>query len=102
MSVPIFAPTISACSITSAMAERSSFNIIAPKAKLVLKGFNRPPGQDRLVFKGVVSGLPTTPPLDPVTSGIRLLIEGANGTGNVLDVTVPPGAFSSTTGTGWK
>ncbi len=74
----------------------------ATKAKLVLKGFNRPPGQDRLVFKGVVSGLPTTPPLDPVASGIRLLIEGANGTGNVLDVTVPPGAFSPTTGTGWK
>jgi hypothetical protein len=30
------------------------------------------------------------------------LVEGANGTGNVLDVTVPAGGFSPTTGTGWK
>ncbi|HLK13067.1 MAG TPA: hypothetical protein VKW76_16950 [Candidatus Binatia bacterium] len=75
---------------------------IAPKAKLEIKGMNLPPGHDRLTFVGVATGLPTSSPIDPVSTGLRVLIDGTPTTGNVLDVTVPPGAFDSATGVGWK
>jgi hypothetical protein len=74
--------------------------VAAAKAKLTIRGINLV-GNSRISLKGVLTGLPATPPLDPVTNGLRLLIEGANDTGSILDVSIPAGAFSTGTGTGW-
>jgi hypothetical protein len=75
--------------------------ISAQTAKLTIRNLNVV-GRSKLSLKGVLSGLPPTPPIDPVSKGLRLLIEGANDTGSTFDVTIPPGAYSPTTGIGWR
>src|SRR5262249_53929730 len=53
-----------------------------------------------LAFVGRLPGFPASPALDPVTGGAHVVITDAAGT--LLDVTIPPGAFSDVTKTGWK
>jgi hypothetical protein len=70
--------------------------IVAPKLKL--DGQATPPGDDKLHFQGqlVVSG-----PIDPTTSGARVLVDDADGQ-TLVYVAVPGGAFDPGTKTGWK
>jgi hypothetical protein len=65
------------------------------KQKLTIGKLLTPTGDDTLAFTGAMT-LPTTPALDPVTAGARVLVEG------VIDATIPGGAYDSTTKTGWK
>jgi hypothetical protein len=70
------------------------------KAKLVLAKIDTPPGDDRLDFRGDVQlPAPISPPLDPVSTGVRLRIDSD---ASILDVTVPPGAYTKAAGVGWK
>ena len=63
------------------------------QGKLTIRKLDTPPGDDPLSFQGTLTlPSPVSPALDPLTNGVRLLIDGAAGT--VLDVTVPGG-------TGW-
>ena len=64
-------------------------------AKLVLGNLLTAPGDDTLVFKGAMT-VPPAPALDPVTTGARVLV------GDVLDATIPGGAFDPASATGWK
>jgi hypothetical protein len=75
---------------------------VVEKPQIVLSRLNTPPGDDRLKFKGTLNNVPVTPAIDPVANGVRVLIDGAPGTGNVLDVTVPGGSYNSSLLTGWK
>lgn len=60
-----------------------------------------PPGDDTLAFSGTMQlPFPFSPPLEPVTKGIRVLL--ADAAGPVLDATIPGGAFDAGTSTGWK
>jgi hypothetical protein len=69
-------------------------------AKLVLAKLDTPPGDDKLDFRGdVLLPAPISPPLDPVSTGVRLRIDGD---ASILDVTVPPGAYTKAAGVGWK
>jgi hypothetical protein len=52
---------------------------------------------DKLGFTGVMT-LPASPPLDPATTGVRVLLND----GAVLDAVIPGGDFDETTKTGWK
>ncbi|HUE31096.1 MAG TPA: hypothetical protein VMR79_09475 [Verrucomicrobiae bacterium] len=63
--------------------------------KLTLGKLGAPAGDDTLAFKGRMT-VPVAPAIDPVTTGVRVLVEG------VLDATIPGGAFDPATGTGWK
>lgn len=54
----------------------------------------------RIFFVGTLH-MPTTPPIDPATHGLRVIITDALGA-VVADVTVPPGDFDSTTKKGWR
>jgi hypothetical protein len=65
------------------------------KAKLALGKLAPPPGDDTITFKGQMT-VPAAPAIDPMTTGVRVLF------GNVLDATIPAGAFDPTTKTGWK
>ena len=70
--------------------------------KLVVAHLGPPAGDDRLKFKGeMVLPTPFTPPLDPVTRGIRVLVEDAAG-GTVVDVTLAGTPFDPATQRGWK
>jgi len=50
-------------------------------------------------FRGIIT-VPVSPPIDPSTKGVRVLIDDADGS-SMLDVIVP-GGFNATTGVGWK
>jgi hypothetical protein len=60
-----------------------------------------PPGDDSLSWRGeLVLPFPFTPPLDPVTNGIRIVL--ANGTTTILDATIPGGPVAGSPPVGWK
>ena len=63
--------------------------------KLVLGKLGAPTGDRTLAFKGHMT-VPAAPAIDPVTTGVRVLVDG------VLDATIPGGAFDPITRTGWK
>ncbi len=65
------------------------------QAKLTLAKLGGAAGDDTLAFKGEMT-LPTAPALDPVATGVRVLVAG------VLDATIPGGALDPATKTGWK
>src|SRR5262249_27590591 len=64
-------------------------------AKLTPGKLNAPAGEQTLAFKGRMT-VPVVPAIDPLTSGVRVLVDG------VLDSTIPGGAFDPVTRTGWK
>src|SRR5437773_2674138 len=65
------------------------------RAKLMLGKLAPPAGDDTLAFKGEMT-IPTSPAVDPVATGARLIV------GEVVDLTIPGGAFDPATKTGWK
>lgn len=71
------------------------------RARLTLSRLLPPANDDRLKFKGYFTGVPSSPPLDPVANGVRVLV--VDGVGSTrIDVTVPGGAYDSGTGAGWQ
>lgn len=69
------------------------------KPKLQLKKLDTPIGDDGLAFSGQMT-VPTSPAIDPVTKGARLVVADASGT--VADVSIPPGLADPATKIGWK
>ncbi len=69
------------------------------KTKMTIAKLSTPPGDDTFKLSGSVT-VPTTPAIAPVTKGIRLLVVDATGT-EIIDATLPGGAYSSATRTGW-
>jgi hypothetical protein len=73
----------------------------AAKPKITVLKLDTPPGDDRLSMTGeVILPVPFTPPLDPLTNGVRVLIDDA--VGNLLDLPIPGGALDKDVGVGWK
>src|SRR5262245_15978325 len=72
---------------------------VVAKAKLQLKKLNTPAGDDGLAFSGEMT-VPTSPAIDPVANGARVVV--TNGNGTVADVVIPPGAVDPVTKIGWK
>lgn len=72
------------------------FDVGASKAQLKLTQQHTPPGDDGMLLKGTLEGLPTEPPLDPATHGMRILLEGLDSALGAFVDTVIPG------GDGWK
>ena len=50
-----------------------------------------PAGDDRLNFRGQMT-VPTTPTIDPLTKGVRIVVTNAGGGTPPVDVTIPGGA----------
>jgi hypothetical protein len=69
-------------------------DVVATKPQLKFTKQDTPPGDDGLLLKGTLEGLPTAPPVDPVTHGMRLMLQDA-ADGAVLDALIPGGQ-------GWK
>ena len=70
------------------------------KPTIRISKYGTGPGDDTFSFGGTLDFASATP-LDPIARGARVLL--ADGTGaTLLDVTVPPGAYSPTTRTGWQ
>jgi hypothetical protein len=75
---------------------------VAIKQKITITKILAPTGDDKLTFVGqsTLANL-STPPLDPVMNGVRVLIVDNVGA-VVLDTTVDPGAYDTVTKIGWK
>ena len=81
--------------------DECSLGITLEPTRLKISGFGTSADDDRLAIRSAAMlPLPITPPIDPASHGLRLLLRDGSG-GSLLDVTVPPGAWSSSTGTGW-
>ncbi len=71
------------------------------KTQLSIVKLLTPPGDDRLKFKGSFAAVPSSPTVDPVANGIRVVV--VDGPGNVvLDATIPGGAYAAAQKAGWK
>jgi parallel beta-helix repeat protein len=70
-------------------------------ARLAIYGLATPAADDQLFFRGrLVLAHPLAPPLDPVATGIAVVVEQASGV-RVLDVLVPGGAWDPARRAGW-
>ena len=69
------------------------------KAKLKLKNQDTPVGDDGLGFSGEMT-IPTSPAIDPVANGARIVV--SDSTGTVVDVSLPGGLVDPVTEIGWK
>src|SRR5205823_462122 len=68
--------------------------VVMTKAKLIVTGLATPAADDRLRLRGRLTlPFPFSPPLDPMTKGVRILLDDAMG-GRPLDVSVPGGAYN--------
>jgi hypothetical protein len=76
--------------------------VLATKHKLTLSKILLPTGDDKLSLKGEgVLPMPFTPPLDPITNGVRLILRDALDD-VVVDATIGGGAYDPATRTGWR
>jgi hypothetical protein len=71
------------------------------KAKLTLTKVLLPGGDDKLSFTTFYTSVPLTPPIDPVTNGLRFLIVDSTGA-TPVDITIPGGAYNAANRVGWK
>jgi len=73
----------------------------ADRAKVILSKLDTPPGDDGLKLKGRCIPFQEVPTVDPLTNGMRLVMQ--DNLGNVpLDVLIPGGAYDPATKAGWK
>jgi hypothetical protein len=79
--------------------EACSAGAVVVKPKLQLKKLDTPAGDDGLAFSGEMT-IPTSPAIDPVANGARVVV--TDGDGTVADVAIPPGAVDPVTKIGWK
>ena len=69
------------------------------KAHVTIGNLATPPGDDTLAIKGQMT-VPASPAVDPIASGLRILVR--DGSGTVLNATIPGGAFDALHQAGWK
>lgn len=88
-----------ACDPCTGMAER-----IAIKRSIKVSKLAEPAGDEKVVLKGTVF-VPSSPPLDPITTGVRVIFGEAQYGEDIVvahDVTVPGGVYDPVTKVGWK
>ena len=73
----------------------------ADRAKVIVGKLNTAPGDDTIKIKGRCIPFQETPTIDPVTNGMRLVMQDNLGN-SPLDVFIPGGAYSTVVKAGWK
>lgn len=79
----------------------NSAGTVVAKPILKLVKLDRPAGDQKAIFKGIVSALPSAPAVDPISNGLRFLLEDGDGS-LVLDETLPAGAWDPVARIGWR
>jgi hypothetical protein len=79
-------------------------DIFASKARIKLTRIDAPTGDETLRFKGTLDGVPLDPTIDPVTNGVRVILETDSPGGAFVDVVIPGGEGwkSNAAGTAWR
>jgi hypothetical protein len=70
------------------------------KPRLFVRVFESDPLNDKITFSGTAA-MPNTPAIDLVTKGFRFILQDGD-QDTVVDATIPGGAYSPTTGNGWR
>jgi hypothetical protein len=73
----------------------------ADRSKVVISHLDTPDADDTMKLKGRCVPFPESPAIDPVSRGLRIVVQDRNGN-NVVDALIPGGAFESTTKAGWR
>jgi hypothetical protein len=73
---------------------------VAEKPLLLVTKLLAPAGDEGFVFKTFLDDVPASPTVSPVANGLRILVTDSTGA-TPIDVTLPPGAFDTSTKTGW-
>jgi hypothetical protein len=73
---------------------------ILPTSIAVSK-LDTPPGDDRLAINLTLLNMPSSPVLNPVANGVRVLLQRTGSHTTMIDATIPGGAYDKTTRTGW-
>jgi hypothetical protein len=73
----------------------------ADRQKIIISKLVGPLGDERVKIKGRFVPYLTTPAIDPIANGIRLLLQDRNGV-VVMDALIPGGDYDTATGAGWK
>jgi hypothetical protein len=97
-------PTVTATP-TYTPSATSTPTVIGPcapgvKPRLVITKVSPPPGDELFKFGGSMM-IPTSPPVDPVRNGVRILVYDKTG-GIVVDATIPGGTYDPLTKIGWQ
>jgi hypothetical protein len=71
------------------------------RAKILITRLNTAPGDERVKIQGRFVPFLTTPTIDPVSNGIRILLQDRSGD-VLMDSLVPGGAYDVATKAGWK
>jgi len=76
--------------------------VFATTPRIMIRHLRTPGGDDKLRMKGTMT-VPTAPPIDPATKGVRVLLTDVQGR-NMLDAIIPGGAGWTTNaaGTAWR
>ena len=72
----------------------------ATRARITASRLLPPPGDDTFRLSGIIT-VPTTPTIDPITNGLRVLYGDGGKYGSIFDTVVLPGSFNPATRTGW-
>ncbi len=74
----------------------------ATSARLDIRRLATPPGDDALTLRGrITAPAPFDPALDPVETGVAIVVEKASGE-RLVDVSIPGGAYDPVLRAGWK
>src|SRR5262249_25228648 len=69
--------------------------VYADRDKIIITRVNTPAADDKLKIKGRFVPFPESPTIDPVTKGVRIVLERVDGS-RPLDALIPGGAYNST------
>jgi parallel beta-helix repeat protein len=95
-------PTLPEPEPLAACAPSCAGTTAATRSRIRIRRLDTPPGDDALKFAGEVTlPYPFTPPLDPATDGLEMIIADAAGS-RLLDVVLPGGGYDRDTRVGWK
>lgn len=80
-------------------ADEPCVGVTVARARVKISKLFTPLGDDKLSFKGEMT-IPTTPAIDPLNNGARVVLTDDDGT--VLDVSLPIGPYDRVKKEGWK
>lgn len=69
---------------------------------IAISKLNTPPGDDSLTINVTLQSLPTSPTLNPLANGVRVILENLDASTTMFDATIPGGDYSKVTKIGWR
>ena len=69
---------------------------------IAIAKLHTPPGDDTLTINMTLESVPTSPAVDPLANGVRVILDNLDAPSTMLDATIPGGAYSKVSKLGWR